>query len=125
LHEISHWCVAGKARREQVDFGYWYCPDGRDAMTQSQFEDVDVKPQAFELLFSLAAGLPFDVRCDDLEGDVEPDPIAVQRRVHARVMPLLGQGVAAGRARLIPEVQHDYQPPPLTAKHFSWAEDLH
>ncbi len=34
LHEISHWCVAGKARREQVDFGYWYCPDGRDAMTQ-------------------------------------------------------------------------------------------
>ena len=25
LHEISHWCVAGKARREQVDFGYWYC----------------------------------------------------------------------------------------------------
>jgi elongation factor P hydroxylase len=46
LHEISHWCVAGKARRELVDFGYWYCPDGRDAMTQSQFEDVEVKPQA-------------------------------------------------------------------------------
>ncbi len=46
LHEISHWCIAGKARRELVDFGYWYCPDGRDAMTQSQFEDVEVKPQA-------------------------------------------------------------------------------
>ena len=48
LHEISHWCIAGKARRELVDFGYWYCPDGRDAMTQSQFEDVEVKPQAFD-----------------------------------------------------------------------------
>ena len=36
LHEISHWCIAGKARRELVDFGYWYCPDGRDAMTQWQ-----------------------------------------------------------------------------------------
>ena len=33
LHEISHWCIAGKARRELVDFGYWYCPDGRDAAT--------------------------------------------------------------------------------------------
>jgi len=45
LHEISHWCIAGKARREQVDFGYWYCPDGRDAATQGQFEDVEVKPR--------------------------------------------------------------------------------
>lgn len=77
---ISHWCVAGKARREQVDFGYWYCPDGRDAMTQSQFEDVEVKPQAFEWLFCVAAGFPFNVSCDNLEGDVEPDCIAFQRR---------------------------------------------
>ena len=23
-----------EARRELVDFGYWYCPDGRDARTQ-------------------------------------------------------------------------------------------
>ncbi|SUC30833.1 Protein of uncharacterised function, DUF462 [Providencia rettgeri] len=30
LHEISHWCIAGEARRQQVDYGYWYCPDGRD-----------------------------------------------------------------------------------------------
>ncbi|VEA75987.1 Putative transporting ATPase [Salmonella enterica subsp. arizonae] len=52
LHEISHWCIAGKARRELVDFGYWYCPDGRDAQTQSQFEDVEVKPQAFDWLFA-------------------------------------------------------------------------
>lgn len=22
IHEISHWCIAGKARRELVDFGY-------------------------------------------------------------------------------------------------------
>lgn len=35
LHEISHWCIAGKARRELVDFGYWYCPDGRDAATRA------------------------------------------------------------------------------------------
>ncbi|BCQ46155.1 hypothetical protein ERHA55_36820 [Erwinia rhapontici] len=28
MHEISHWCIAGAERRKQVDFGYWYCPDG-------------------------------------------------------------------------------------------------
>ncbi|MDC8809768.1 elongation factor P hydroxylase, partial [Klebsiella pneumoniae] len=28
-------------------------------MTQSQFEDVEVKPQAFEWLFCVAAGFPF------------------------------------------------------------------
>lgn len=60
-------------------------------MTQSQFEDVEVKPQAFEWLFCMAAGFPFNVSCDNLEGDVEPDRIAFQRRVHARVMTLLEQ----------------------------------
>ncbi len=87
-------------RREQVDFGYWYCPDGRDAMTQSQFEDVEVKPQAFEWLFCVAAGFPFNVSCDNLEGDVEPDRIAFQRRVHARVMTLLEQGIPNVRRAL-------------------------
>lgn len=38
LHEISHWCIAGKARRELVDFGYWYCPDGRDAATRGSLK---------------------------------------------------------------------------------------
>lgn len=86
LHEISHWCIAGKARRELVDFGYWYCPDGRDAKTQCQFEDVEVKPQAFDWLFCMAAGYPFNVSCDNLEGDFEPDRVVFQRRVHAQVM---------------------------------------
>ena len=114
-----------KARREQVDFGYWYCPDGRDAMTQSQFEDVEVKPQAFEWLFCVAAGFPFNVSCDNLEGDVEPDRIAFQRRVHARVMTLLEQGIPERPARFIRALQHYYQTPPLTAEHFPWPEDLH
>lgn len=106
-------------------FGYWYCPDGCDAMTQSQFEDVEVKPQAFEWLFCVAAGFPFNVSCDNLEGDVEPDRIAFQRRVHARVMALLEQGIPERPARFIRALQHYYQTPPLTAEHFPWPEDLH
>ena len=37
LHEIAHWCIAGKQRRLQRDFGYWYQPDGRSIDQQAQF----------------------------------------------------------------------------------------
>lgn len=124
LHEISHWCIAGKARREQVDFGYWYCPDGRDAQTQCQFEDVEIKPQALDWLFCEAAGFPFNVSCDNLEGDFEPDRIKFQRRVHAQVMTWLEEGIPARPARFIAALQDYYQTPPLTADRFPWPEDL-
>lgn len=124
MHEISHWCIAGAERRKQVDFGYWYCPDGRDAETQGQFESVEIKPQALEWLFSVAAGFPFNVSCDNLEGDCEPDRIAFQRKVHAQVMTYLEQGIPARPARLIAELRSFYSTPPLTAAHFPWPEDL-
>ncbi|MDJ0023156.1 MULTISPECIES: elongation factor P hydroxylase [Pantoea] len=124
LHEISHWCIAGDARRQQVDFGYWYCPDGRDAQTQSQFEAVEVKPQALEWLFCVAADFPFNVSCDNLEGDCEPDRIAFQRRVHAQVMHYLEQGIPARPAQFIAALNRYYGTPALTAAQFPWPEML-
>ncbi|MGD9661265.1 MAG: elongation factor P hydroxylase [Porticoccaceae bacterium] len=71
LHEIAHWCIAGEARRRRVDFGYWYNPDGRTLNQQRAFEQVEVKPQALEWLFSVAAGIKFRVSADNLSaGDV-------------------------------------------------------
>lgn len=66
LHEISHWCVAGKTRRTLSDFGYWYAPDGRSAAQQQAFERVEIKPQALECLFTLACDRPFQVSQDNL-----------------------------------------------------------
>ena len=43
----------------------------------------------------------------------------------ARVMTLLEQGIPERPARFIRALQHYYQTPPLTAKHFPWPEDLH
>ncbi|MGX5914400.1 elongation factor P hydroxylase [Aliidiomarina sp. Khilg15.8] len=74
LHEIAHWCVAGKVRRNLVDYGYWYKPDGRSADEQRQFEQAERKPQALEWLFCRAAGHPFEVSCDNLAAT---DPGAV------------------------------------------------
>lgn len=83
LHETAHWCIAGEARRAQVDFGYWYAPDGRDTEAQRAFEDVEVKPQALEWFFSLACGYPFRVSVDNLsaaDGSL-PDVSAFEMRV--------------------------------------------
>jgi elongation factor P hydroxylase len=66
LHETAHWCIAGEVRRQQVDFGYWYQPDGRDRHQQRAFEQVEVKPQALEWLFTTAAGRPFRLSADNL-----------------------------------------------------------
>ena len=54
LHEISHWTIAGAQRRLLPDLGYWYAPDGRTAEQQALFEQVEIKPQAIEWLFSKA-----------------------------------------------------------------------
>ncbi|MDX1454750.1 MAG: elongation factor P hydroxylase, partial [Gammaproteobacteria bacterium] len=54
LHEIAHWCIAGPQRRQLVDYGYWYRPDGRNAEEQRAFEDVEARPQALERIFSEA-----------------------------------------------------------------------
>ncbi|MFC4699755.1 elongation factor P hydroxylase [Glaciecola siphonariae] len=66
LHEIAHWCIAGKTRRRQVDYGYWYAPDGRSLEQQKAFEQAEIKPQAIEWAFSLACNKPFKVSNDNL-----------------------------------------------------------
>jgi elongation factor P hydroxylase len=85
LHEISHWCIAGATRREQVDYGYWYNPK-RDGLAQSQFEEAEVLPQALEWILSVACGIPFSVSADNLcleDYNNKPFRVAVQKKVIA------------------------------------------
>ena len=66
LHESAHWCLAGATRRQQLDFGYWYNPDGRSEQQQTLFEQAETKPQALEWMFSVACGWQFRVSADNL-----------------------------------------------------------
>jgi elongation factor P hydroxylase len=75
-------------------------------------------------LFCVAAGFPFNVSCDNLEGDFEPDRIIFQRRVHAQVMAYLEEGIPPRPAKLIKALQNYYHTPTLTAELFPWPEDL-
>lgn len=85
LHEISHWCLAGDARRCLVDFGYWYEPDGRNEQQQKAFEEVEVKPQAIEWIFSRAADRDFYVSLDNLNG-IASDSASFKQKVYKQVL---------------------------------------
>ena len=109
LHEIAHWCVAGQARRQLIDFGYWYAPDGRSSEQQSAFEQVEVKPQALEWLFCEAAGHPFRVSLDNLSGEVT-DPAPFKRRVIEQVRAYLDNGIPQRAARFVDALLGHYRP---------------
>lgn len=96
LHEVAHWCVAGRRRREQVDYGYWYAPDGRSPEQQAEFEIVEVKPQALEWVFAEAAGVRFVPSADNVEAACGPSEgfVAALERRRAQLL----QGALEGRA---------------------------
>ncbi|PMH41830.1 elongation factor P hydroxylase [Vibrio sp. 10N.286.49.B3] len=118
LHEIAHWCVAGAERRLLEDFGYWYHPDGRSVTAQAAFEQVELRPQAYEWIFAISAGFSFSVSCDNLQGDFEPDRLAFKKKVQQEVLAILAQGLPT-RVRLLSEsLRQFYQTPPLEATQF-------
>lgn len=124
LHEISHWCIAGDACRQQVDYGYWYCPDGRDQVTQEQFERVEIKPQALDWLFCQAANYPFNVSCDNLDGVFEPDRYQFRNKVREQVLAYLRDKNIPPRAQLFINALHlFYNTPELTPEQFPYQEN--
>lgn len=92
LHECAHWLIAGHARRQREDFGYWYEPDGRSVEQQRQFEQVEIKPQAIEWILSNAAGYRFRVSVDNLSGTVT-DSNPFKTAVHQQVMHYVSSGL--------------------------------
>ncbi len=86
LHEIAHWCLAGEKRRLLDDYGYWYAPDGRNDDQQAEFFKVEVKPQALEWAFHLAAKKPFQFSLDNLNSTVcERQIFQFKENVHAQL----------------------------------------
>ena len=82
LHEVAHWCVAGRRRRQLPDYGYWYSPDGRDADQQQAFFAVEARPQAIERCFCEAISIPFSPSVDNVGAYVEPQQL---RRFEASI----------------------------------------
>ena len=118
LHEISHWCSAGPERRQLVDFGYWYKPDGRTAQEQAEFEKVEIKPQALEWMLSTAAGPKFHFSADNLGSDIGASP-QFKENVRKQILCYLAQGIPERPRKLITAFQEYFGTAPLTADSFS------
>ena len=124
LHEIAHWCLAGPARRQLEDFGYWYEPDGRDKEQQQAFEKVEIKPQAIEWAFCVAAGKKFTVSVDNLNG-YQGDTRPFKRAVHQQVQEYLAVGFPKRAQQFIEALATFYQVElPLDASQFVLDKEL-
>ncbi len=117
LHEVAHWCIAGKARRELEDYGYWYEPDGRDSAGQAAFQAVEARPQALEWCFSQACGLPFRISLDNLHAPPDPE---VNRRFAEAVLAAAREFASIGlpeRAQRFFDALSDEFRPGFRARH--------
>jgi elongation factor P hydroxylase len=92
LHESCHWLIAGAKRREEVDFGYWYVPDGRTASEQTLFQSVEIKPQAMEWILSSACGYRFYTSIDNLNG-TQSETSLFKLNVYNQVMAYCEKGL--------------------------------
>lgn len=121
LHEVAHWCVAGRERRTKDDYGYWYLPDGRDANQQIAFERVEAKPQALEWIFSKAAGVKFSVSADNLALGKGPN-YEFKQAIFMQVKAYLEQGLPARANRFIEVLHRHTKSSPLEVSSFSCDE---
>lgn len=121
LHEIAHWCIAGEARRLQEDYGYWYCPDGRDMQQQKAFEQVEIKPQAIEWAFTHACQRHFRVSTDNLNG-AEPDREGFTRAVQGQLCDFVDSGFPPRAAMFIAALRKAFGGEELTLQEVQqWA----
>lgn len=107
LHEVSHWLVAGKTRRQLEDYGYWYKPDGRTFLEQQEFESVEVLPQAIEWTLSVACCHPFHFSADNLNAGFQISD-SFKQKVSVQAQLLIEQGYSNRMQSLIDALCQEY-----------------
>ena len=118
LHEVAHWCIAGEQRRRQVDFGYWYAPEGRGTAAQRAFEAVECKPQALEWFFSRACGYRFRISVDNLDtvSGKLPDTLSFRQQLVSQARCWQRRGLPARAALFHRALCHEFGSDPDSAQ---------
>lgn len=124
LHEIAHWCIAGPRRRQLEDYGYWYSPDGRNKEQQLAFQQVEIRPQALELAFSMACGKPFRVSVDNLSGAYQ-DTQAFEKQVQQQFKRDCKNGFSERASRFLIALHTFYQTPFLNCQLLALSREFH
>jgi|TARA_R110002049_G_scaffold242760_1_gene416531 elongation factor P hydroxylase len=109
LHEVSHWCLAGLERRKLIDYGYWYEPDGRTEQQQRLFEQVEIKPQALEWIFTVATAQKFRLSLDNVnQPEIKPSD-DFRHNVCAQAVNYLQQGLPERAIKFLDSLLGYYQ----------------
>ena len=101
LHEAAHWCIAGRARRVLVDYGYAYAPPPRSLDDRLAFFRAECDVQALECVFARCAGRDFRISADDFGATAEEREAfarAVEERAAERARALRGRAAAFAAA---------------------------
>ncbi|WP_251359613.1 elongation factor P hydroxylase [Kangiella sp. TOML190] len=110
LHEVAHWCIAGEKRRQQDDYGYWYAPAGRNHEQQLAFYQVEVKPQALEWAFHLAANWCFKPSLDNPGVDICLETVtSFKRQLHKQLSDYFEQGFPVAALEVIQLLCQQYR----------------
>lgn len=94
MHEISHWCRAGRQRRTMHDYGYWYKEHGRTPAEQIIYVASESKTQALEWILCVAAGARVLIIPENQPISYAPSP-GFKTQIYAHTMTLLSNGMPA------------------------------
>ncbi len=97
LHEVSHWCLAGRARRMLPDYGYWYVAPPRSEAERAAFFVAEEQVQALESILADACGLKFHISVDQPGVDA-PE---FTHSVAARAARMRAQGIRGRAAEVL------------------------
>ena len=86
LHEMAHYCLAGKKRRKLDDYGYWYTECDRTNEEQELFQLVEARPQGLEKAMCEAISIQFSPSLDDFSGRPISELFLEELEVHYQEM---------------------------------------
>ena len=119
LHETAHWCIAGRGRRLQNDYGYWYRPDGRSGPEQAEFFRAEAAPQSLEWAFAMACGERFRMSLDNLAGETEGHA-AFAEALRGKLAGYLKEGLPARAGRFLDGLMERFHPEVPAGERIAW-----
>lgn len=93
MHEVAHWCRAGKERRQLPDYGYWYQAEDRSPEAQQLYVASESKTQALEWIFCVAAGVCIQIIPENQPYSFKPS-LEFRKSIYMAVLHYLQKGLS-------------------------------
>ena len=123
MHEVAHWCRAGKERRQLPDYGYWYQAEDRSSEAQALYLQSESKTQALEWIFCVAAGVHVQIIPENQPHSFEPS-LEFKKSIYAATLNYLQKGLSDRAERFKQVLLKHYRPQAIFDETLFLLEDL-